>query len=39
MEIPAVVSGTPVEKLLSKLDTILTDSVEHNKGLNHAGPC
>lgn len=31
MEILAVVSGTPVEELLSKVDTILTDSVEHNK--------
>ena len=34
MEILAVVSGVPVEELLSHVDTLLTDSVEHNKGVN-----
>ena len=34
MEILSAVSRQPVKELLSLVDTLLTDSVEHNKGVN-----
>lgn len=34
MEILAVGSGESVEELLSHVNTLLTDSVEHNKGVS-----
>ena len=34
LEILAVCSGEPLESLASKLDTLMTDSVEHNKSVN-----
>ena len=34
LEILSICSGEPVESLASKVDTLLTDSVEHNKGVN-----
>ena len=34
LEILSICSGEPDESLASKLDTLLTDSVEHNKGVN-----
>ena len=34
LQILSVCSGEPVESLAGKLDTLLTDSVEHNKGVN-----
>ena len=34
LEILSICSGEPVEILASKVDTLLTDSVEHNKGVN-----
>ena len=34
LEILSAVSGVPVEELAGQVDTLLTDSVEHNKGVN-----
>ena len=34
LEILAAVSGVPVEELAGQVDTLLTDSTEHNKGVN-----
>lgn len=34
MEILVVLSGEPAEELLSHVDALLTDSVEHNKEVN-----
>ena len=34
MELLSVVSGVDVKDLMGQVDTLLTDSVEHNKGVN-----
>ena len=34
LEILSICSGEPVESLAATVDTLLTDSVEHNKGVN-----
>ena len=34
LQILSICSGEPVDSLAGKLDTLLTDSVEHNKGVN-----
>lgn len=34
LEILSAVSGVPVKELMEQVDTLLTDSAEHNKGVN-----
>ena len=34
LQVLSICSGEPVDSLAAKLDTLLTDSVEHNKGVN-----